>query len=213
MKKLHLFWILVLLAGCNPSRITQTWTAPQHQTIPYKHILVIGVLPETDSVLRARIEGHFSTDLFNLGYKADAAHLQFPPGTFIKGDTARAEALIRAKGYDAVLTIVLLDKKKEQLYVPGKVDYNTNPQLHGRFERYITEVSEKIYSPGYFTEETRYIWENNFYDVQKRQLVYSARSRSFALRSTNQLAHSFAALMIDNLVKFQILREPVEKEK
>ena len=154
-------------------------------------------------------------DLYNLGYNAVAANQVFPPGTFVKGDSARAKAAIADKGYDAVMTIVLLDKKKEQVYVPGRVTDHSYYLRYGRFDRYLTEVSERIYTPGYYTEETKYYWENNFYDIAARKLIYSARSRSFDTNSRNSLAHTYGQLLTENLIKSKILfaPDPSDREK
>lgn len=212
MKKILLFGLIVWLAGCNPSKITQTWTAANRTPKQYRQILVLGVLPDTDNELQVKMEKHLVDDLKNLGYKAEAAHTVFPPGTFVKGDTSRAKTAILEKGYDAVLTIVLLDKKKEQVYIPGKITDYTYYYRYGRFDRYISEVNERIYTPGYFAEETKYIWENNFYDIGTKQLVYSARSRSFDTESKSTLAHTYGQLMVENLVSNKILLKPALPE-
>ena len=200
--------ILFFLAACQPSKIMQTWTASDHQPVKYKKILVLGVLTPADNELQIKIENHLAVDLYNLGYNAVAANQVFPPGTFVKGDSARAKAAIADKGYDAVMTIVLLDKKKEQVYVPGRVTDHSYYLRYGRFDRYLTEVSERIYTPGYYTEETKYYWENNFYDIVARKLIYSARSRSFDTNSRNSLAHTYGQLLTENLIKSKILFAP-----
>ena len=215
MKKQLLLPVLFLLAACQPSRITQIWTAPDHQPAKYKKILVLGVLTPADNELQVKIENHLTADLYNLGYNAVAANQVFPPGTFVQGDSVRAKAAIDGKGFDAVMTIVLLDKKKEQVYVPGRVTDHSYYLRYGRFDRYLTEVSERIYTPGYFTEETKYYWENNFYDIAARKLIYSARSRSFDTKSRNSLAHTYGQLMSENLIKSKILitPDPADQEK
>ena len=214
MKKQFLLPILFLLAACQPSRITQTCTAPDHQPVKYKKILVLGVLTPAENELQVKIENHMAVDLYNLGYNAVAANQVFPPGTFVKGDTARAKAAIADKGFDAVMTIVLLDKKKEQVYVPGRVTDHNYYLRYGRFDRYLTEVSERIFTPGYFTEETKYFWENNFYDIAAKKMIYSARSRSFDTNSRSTLAHTYGQLLTENLIKSKILNvpEPADKE-
>ncbi len=203
MKKQLLLPVLFLLAACQPSRITQIWTAPDHQPAKYKKILVLGVLTPADNELQVKIENHLTADLYNLGYNAVAANQVFPPGTFVKGDSVRAKAAIDGKGFDAVMTIVLLDTD-HSYYL-----------RYGRFDRYLTEVSERIYTPGYFTEETKYYWENNFYDIAARKLIYSARSRSFDTKSRNSLAHTYGQLMSENLIKSKILitPDPADQEK
>ncbi len=208
MKKLFFIPLLAFLFSCQPSKITQSWVAKDAKPTKYKKILVLGVLTNNDYELQKDIENHLADDLREMGYLAIAANKVFPPGTFVKGDTAKAATAIDGKGFDAILTIVLLDKKKEPYYVPGKITDYSNPDRYSRFHLYYNLVAEQIYSPGYFGEETKYIWENNFYDLNSRQRIYTARSRSFDFTSKTTLAHSYGMLMAQSLIAKNILVKP-----
>lgn len=213
MKKIWILPLLLLLASCQPSKITQTWTASNAGPKMYKKILVLGVLNDNDNELQAKIENHVAEDLRNLGYMALAANKAFPAGTFIKGDTLRAVNALESSGFDGIFTVVLLDKKKEKYYVPGRItDYNTADQ-YSAFTRYYNRVAERIYSPGYFGEETKYVWENNFYDLGGKRMIYSARSRTFDIASKNTLAHTYGLLMAQSLVNKKILIKPANTEE
>lgn len=207
MKKLFFIPLLAFLISCQPSKITQSWAAKDAAPTKYKKILVLGVLTDNDIELQTKIENHLADDLKDMGYLAIAANKVFPAGTFVKGDTARAAAAISGKGFDAILTIVLLDKVKEPYFVPGRMnDYSY--LRNGGFNRYYNTVAEQIYTPGYYGEETKYVWENNFYDISSRRLIYSARSRSFDIASKSTLAHTYGLLMAQSLVEKNILIKP-----
>lgn len=211
MKKLFLIPLIVFLYSCQPTKITQSWVAKDATPKQYKKVLVLGVLTDADNELQTKMENHIADDLREMGYLAIAANKVFPPATFVKGDTAKAVAALDGKGFDAIFTIVLLDKKKEPYYVPGKiVDYSSYDR-YGRFNRYYNTVTERIYTPGYYGEETKYIWENNFYDLNSRKLVYASRTRSFDITSKNTLAHSYGQLMTKSLVEKNILIKPAEE--
>jgi hypothetical protein len=205
MKKIIWIPLLVFLISCQPSKITQSWTAKNVTPKKYQKILVLGVLTEADKDL--------SGDLKEMGYNAVAANKIFPAGTFVKGDTTRAVAALNGKGFDAILTIVLLDKMKEKQYIPGRMTYYTNQEQFNRFDRYYNSMSERIFTPGYYTEETKYIWENNFYDLSSKKLIYSTRTRSFDIPSKNTLAHSYGLLMIKSLVGKNILIKPEKTDE
>jgi hypothetical protein len=211
MKKLFFLSLIAFLFSCQPSKITQTWTAKDAAPKKYKKVLVLGVLIDNDNELQTKMEDHLAGDLKDLGYNAVAANKIFPAGTFIKGDTTKAKAALDGKGFDAVLTIVLLDKVKEQYYVPGKITDYSNYNRYSRFDRYYNSVAERIYTPGYYGEETKYVWENNFYDLSTKQMIYSARSRSFDIASKNTLAHTYGQLMASSLIKKNILLKPEEE--
>ncbi|MBK6383894.1 MAG: hypothetical protein IPP02_00380 [Chitinophagaceae bacterium] len=212
MKKLFFIPLLAFLISCQPSKITQSWTAKDVVPKKYQKILVLGVLTDNDNELQVKIEDHLAGDLKDLGYNAVAANKVFPPGTFIKGDTAKAKAAVEEKGFDGVLTVVLLDKKKERFYVPGRITDYTTYNRYGRFDRYYNTITERIYTPGYYGEETKYVWENNFYDLYLKQMIYSARSSSFDITSKSTLAHTYGLLMVNNLVEKDILIKPVKAD-
>jgi hypothetical protein len=210
MKKLFFIPLLAFLISCQPTKITQSWTAKEVKPKHYKKILVLGVLTDNDNELQTKMENHLADDLREMGYLAIASNKIFPPGTFVKGDTARASSALEGKGFDAILTIVLLDKNKDRYYVPGRITDYTYYDKYSGFNRYFNTVAERIYSPAYFGEETKYIWENNFYDLGSRQMIYSARSRSFDYVSKTTLAHTYGMLMAQSLVKKKILLKPEE---
>jgi hypothetical protein len=205
MKKLFIIPLVLLVVSCQPTKITQSWAAKDVVPKQYKKVLVLGVLTDNDNELQTKMENHVADDLRGLGYLAIAANKVFPPGTFVKGDTARAATAIQGNGFDAVFTIVLLDKTKESYYVPGKIIDYSNYEKYSRFDRYYNTIAEKIYAPSYYGEETKYIWENNFYDLNSRQMIYSARSRSFDFASKNVLAHTYGQLMVSSLIDKKIL--------
>jgi len=208
MKKLLFSPFVELLIACQPSKITQPWAAKDAVPKKYKKILVLGVLPANENKLQVKMEDHLAGDLKEPGYSAIAANKIFPPGTFAKGDTVRARTAIEGKGFDGILTVVPLDKKKEQVYVPGKITDYAYYNRYGRFDRYLNEVSERIDTPGYHADETKYNWENNFYDLNSRQMIYTARSRTFDIAGKNTLAHTYGQPMVQSLVSKNILIKP-----
>ena len=211
MKKILLFTLVtMLISSCQPSKITQSWAQEAVTPKKYQKILVLGILPAEDNELQVKMENHLSDDLRAMGYLALAANKIYAPGTFVKGDTAAAKKALENKGFDGILTIVLLDKKKTPYYVPGKITGNEPYDKLRGFDKYYNAVAENIITPGYYGEETKYSWENNFYDLRGRQLIYSARTRSFDLTSKNTLAHTYGILMVENLIRKNILAKPVD---
>jgi hypothetical protein len=199
-----------MLFSCQTSKITDTWTAKNIQPKKYNKVLVLGVLKDNDRELQVKMEDHLAGDLKDMGYNALPANKVFSLGTFTKGDTAKAIAAINSENFDAVLTIVLLDKVKERYYVPGRVVYTPYSVYYNRFDRYYFTMYDRIYSEGYYTTDTKIFWESNFYDIVNKQMVYSAQTRSFNPGSKQSLAHYYGVLIANNLAKNNILIKPEE---
>ena len=210
MKKIFLILCTAVLFSCQTSKITTTWTDNNVSPKKYNKILVLGVLKDNDHELESKMEKHLAGDLNDLGYSAFAASDVFPSGTFIKGDTTKAIEALNSKGFDAVLTIVLLNKEKEKQYIPGRVIHTPYAPYHDRLDLYYYTMYDRIQTEGYYESGTKIFWESNFYDRNSKKMIYSSQTESFDLGSKENLAHYYGALLANNLVKRKVLIKPEE---
>ena len=200
-----LFAALFIFASCTSSRITSSWKSPDIQQKKYKKILVLGLLKETDSPLREKMEEHIIADLKTLGYDAVCSCIEYDPKAFNNMNEQEAIQRLTTGGIDAVLTVVLLDKTKERYYVPGRVNYTPYTIYNRHWWGYYSTMYGRIYEPGYYETSTKYFWESNFYDLGTKQLLYSVQTESFDPGSTQSLAHEYGKLIVNSMVKDQIL--------
>ena len=199
-----------VLCSCQTSKITATWTDKNVSPKKYNKILVLGVLKDNDSVLQSKMEKHLAGDLNDLGYSAFAASDVFPLNTFAKGDTTKAIEALNSKGFDAVLTVVLLNKEKEEQYVPGRTIHTSYAPYHDRLDLYYYSMYDRIQTEGYYEYGTKIFWESKFYDRYSKKMIYSSQTESFDLGSKENLAHYYGALLANNLVKSKVLIKPEE---
>jgi hypothetical protein len=108
-------------------------------------------------------------------------------------------------GIDAILTIVLLDKTKERYYVPGRIYYSPYVIYYNRFWGYYRTMHDRVYVPGYYSENTKYFWESNFYALDRKELLYSAQSQSFDPGSISGLSHEYGQMIVKDMVRKSIL--------
>src|SRR5436190_898055 len=201
MKKIFLILCSALLFSCQTGKITATWTDKNVSPKKYNKILVLGVLKDNDLELQSKMEKHLAGDLNDLGYSAFAASDIFPVGTFVKGDTTKAIEALNSKGFDAVLTIVLLNKEKEKQYIPGRTIYSPYALYHDRLDLYYYTMYDRIQTEGYYESGTKIFWESNFYDRNSKKMIYSSQTESFDLGSKENLAHYYGSLLANILVK------------
>lgn len=201
------FLSVLLIWGCGTtSYITHSWKAQNIQPKKYKKIVVLGLVRDVDITTRQKMEQHIAGDLKTLGYDAVCSCDEYNPRTFDKMSEQEAVQKIRNAGVDAVISVTLLDKKREREYVPGRYEYSP---LHNQitFYRYYHTMYERIYTPGYFQVNTRYFWETNFYDLETNQLLYSAQSQSFEPASTEKLSHEYGQMIVKDMVKNKIVSD------
>ena len=199
---------LLFLMSCSSSRITHSWTAENILPKKFSKILVLGLNDETDISTREKMENHFVGDLSELGYTAVSSLKEFGPRAFKKMDEDAALDKLKSSGFDAVITIVLLDKTKEKHYVPGRVYFSPYIIYQRRFWGYYTTIYDRVYTPGYYTTDTRYFWESNLYDLTSKELLYSVQTESFDPASSESLAHEYGKLIVGDMLKHHILSKP-----
>ena len=126
MRKLIYFVASVLLinTGCTSSKITSSWKTQDIPTYGINKVLVLGLIRDSDSTIQEKMENHFVGDLLDLGYNAVSSLQEYGKKAFDGIDEETALDMLKKKGVDAVMTIVLLDKSKETKYVPEAIGYS-----------------------------------------------------------------------------------------
>jgi hypothetical protein len=209
MKKIYIGIIMIAFfaIGCSTSMITSTWKTPLAEVKAYKKILVLGLIGEPDRNMREKMEEHIAGDLRDLGYDAVCACEVYSPKAFEGVSEKESVQWLSKEGFDAVLTVVLLDKEKERYYTPGRVYYSPYSVQHRQFWGYYSTMRGRVYEPGYYSSTTKYFWETNLYDLSDLTLVYSAQSQSFDPQSYDKLAHEYGLLIVKNMKKQNVLQK------
>jgi hypothetical protein len=209
MKKLIVIILASLLfsSGCTTSRITSSWKSKSEVISEYQKILVLGLIRENDRALQQMMEMHLAEDLKGLGYNAVTSLDEFGPKAFENLSEKEAIDKLKNSGIDAVLSIVLLDKQKEQYYIPGRLFYSPYGIYYNRFWGYRGVLYQRIYEPGYYVEDTRYFWESNLYEMKNQQLIYSAQTQSFDPLTTQSQAHEYGKLIVKNMLQNGIVKQ------
>lgn len=156
--------------------------------------------------LRASMENHLANDLKERGYKVVSAIQEYGPKSFENIKEEEALAKLKNSNIDAVLTIVMLNKERERRYVPGNIYYSPYFIHHGSFWGYYSTVYSRIYDPGYYTEQTNYFWESNFYELSKNALLYSVQTKSFDPSSAESLGHEYGKLIINDMINKGLIK-------
>jgi hypothetical protein len=203
-------WIVLILVlitvSCTSSKITTSWKAENTLPQKYNKILVLGLIRETDRSLQQNMENHLMEDLKVMGYNAVSSLSEFGPKAFDKMEEEAAIEKLKNSGIDAVVTIVMLDKQKEQKYVPGNLYYSPYGMYYNRFWGYRTTLYRRIYEPGYYVTETKYFWESNLYDMSTQKLVYSVQTESFDPVNSESMAHQYGKMIVKDMVNQLVLK-------
>lgn len=197
---LWLFTFL-LFSTCTSTRITSRWQPPDRGHPPFRRILVLGMIHSKDWSVQQNMERHLVEDLRDRGYEAVSSFHEYGPHAFEGLTEQEAVGRISDNRFDAVLTIVLLDKEREKHYNQGYFYFSPFMYYYGNFWGYRMMMNSRIYEPGYWTTTTRYFWESNLFDIPGGRLIYSIQTQSFEPSSTDSMAHAYGELIADELLR------------
>ena len=199
--------LLFLLFSCTAVRITSAWKDPQLTETNFKRIMVFSLLEGVQNAeLRTHMEQHMAADFSQMGYEAKAATDVYGPRSF-KGKTE--EEIIeqlRLDGFDAVVSLAVLDVAREETYIRERMDYRPEGIYYSRFGRYYSYWYSRVYTPGYYVSSTRYILEANLFDTKTDKLIFSAQTESIDPATLDQLGHRFSMKVVTAMKEKGVLR-------
>ena len=196
----------LIIIGCSASKITSTWKRPDITPKHYNKILVLGMLPAADRSMQHQMESHLAGDLQALGLNSVSAYAAYGPASSREWTDEKISKRFAKDGYDAVLTVILLNKEKEKHYVASKIQYTPYGLYQDHLWGYYRAMEIRIATPGYYNETTNYFWESNFYDVESGQLVYSVQTESFNPASLESLAHDYGEKIVNSIIENNVIR-------
>lgn len=208
VKAMTAILLTAFFLSCSNTKITSSWKAENSSTKIYHNIMVWGILTEKDSTLRKQMETHLVNDLVSKGYHTISSLEVYGSWAYKKLTQKEIVDQFKNSGVDAVITIALLDKAKEQVYVPAGI--LSNPAAFDNVDKYYSAVYDKVFSPAYYVSTTSYFWESNLFEVPEDKLVYSAKTKSFDPSSTARLAHENGLSILKDMLKKKVIIDQVE---
>lgn len=176
--------------------------------------MVWGLLTEKDSAMRRQMETHLVNDLASKGYHAVSSIDVYKAKAYKKLTAAEIIDEFKNTGVDAVITLALLNKEKEEKYYPGGFySQPANGNMHGGLDKYYNGIYERVFTPGYYITTTNYFWESSLFEVQEDKMIYSVQTRSFDPNTTETLAHENGLKIIKDMVKKKVILDTVPKEE
>lgn len=210
MKYIQIFTVVCGLAVCmscgSSTKVTSSWKAngASASSSAMKKVMVVALLRAQDRAIQQSMEKGLVEELSQKGIQAFSAYEQFGPSR-LPVDEQQAIKRLRKTGVDGVLTIVLLDKTKEQDYVPGNVMLRPYGGYYNHFWGYYNNAYGRVYTPGYYETNTNYFFESNLYSLNSDKMLYSAQTESFDPASTEKLAKEYSKSIVNDMAKGGVL--------
>ncbi len=199
----------VLLVSCTNTKISQSWVEPDNKK-SYNDLLIIGIAESEQN--RRAYESHFVEELRIHGVEGEASYKLIKSNEKIDRDTV-AKA-IEGLNIDGVIVTHLVAVDEETIYRPstgymygGAYGVGYGGGYYGGLYSYYPHVNTYVNNPGYYTTHETYTLETNLYDVESEELVWSARSRSFAPESVQEVIVDLIKLLIQDLEDKNLIKK------
>ena len=185
MKKFFIASICVFLASCGSNTaIVNSWRDPDNSNLneQFKKVLVVALVK--DEATRRTTENRLVSrnPIFHSSY-------QYLNGTDLKLTQEQKMKILKDENFDGVVTMRLVDTKKETSYVPGT---NTSMYyggyggmyggygggIYGGFGGWYNSYSSMYYDPGYYQETTYYMVETNIFSLKQDKLIWTGTTKS-----------------------------------
>jgi len=218
MKRISLFIVTLLfsaiLYSCSSTTyITDTWEKEGFTGKKFNKILVLTVAKE-NMVARRKVEDAVVKELNANGINAITSYDKMAYVLFDKDedgkvdDTKDAEEMVKNKvkeiNADGVLVITLKDIKKDTKYVQG-APYYVPSYYYTPYYSYYFASYNRLYSPGYYVENTGVYIESSVYDAKKEELVYSVLSETVNPKTLGDFTNSYSKILSETLVNQKVL--------
>ena len=209
-----LFLISIYIISCGPShKITSTWVNPNFdRTKKYSKVFIL-VLNQNQSTKNI-LETDLTKAAQEKGFAVVKSSEYFTPSFGREELPGHDEIMVRVKqmGCDGILTVRLVDKQKEQRYVPGVNNMMMGGMGMGGmgmgmrpgmgFGGFHGGMGMMMYQPGYYTTDKTYFYETNIFDAVSEDMIWMSRSEATNPPSSiSKFSREYSKILADRIRK------------
>lgn len=196
---------ILLAESCANSYFYTVWKGPDIRERRYHKILVAGIMPDADSMLRIKLETSIAERLRLNGYVAAAASEEY--GMHGLADLGEEETFVRlcSSGTDAVVIFSLLDRNRESDGSPARAANYPSSYYYSRIWHYKDIEAETATTQTELTESEKYYWECSIFDLSTLEVQFVVQSRVSLKGSLSNVSEDFGNRIGNLLSKRKIL--------
>ncbi len=222
----------VIIVACSSStQLTSSWKNKEIESSHFEKLGVVAIFPNESS--RYLTERAMASDLKAQNINAIPTYEIFPfAGKLgeVMSKSENPDALkerikkrVEESKLDAIMIISVLNAQKEKRFVHddksydymGGTGYYGTPRVvpgaaaipftYGAYYNYYSYNMANAYTSGYYVEDVTYFIECNLYDVAKEELLWSGRTKSMNIKSVEEEAPKFAAMVVKDIMDKKVL--------
>ena len=194
-------WVGALVLACGNTKVLDSWQNPDLKPAPAKRIVVVGL--SGDDITRRLFEDTFTKELKERGNDAVAGYTFLPKNPESNPDSALA--VLRAKGFDVVLTARSLGVHTEETELQGSAYYIPDSGYYG-WDGYYGAVYQDITATTYTTRTEKARVETHLYDTATAKLLWASRSETTSTGKLTEGMRDYARTVVGALGKTGLIK-------
>lgn len=204
MKKLQhilLIFLLLLVTSCGSTQIVNSWRDPDKHIHPgdWKKVLVVALLKNETN--RRKAEDEMVKYLHGKGIPS----YQYLDGKINQYDEEALRDTIKKDGFDAAITVRLIDVDKEKVFIPEQ--HYMYPLYYDDFSKYYFRNRLFFYTPGYYTVTKKFIIETVIYSIQDDKIIWSGITETYDPHGVKRLTDDIAETIRKKMLKEGFIEE------
>lgn len=152
--------VALIMVSCASTSIVNSWKDPNFTGNADDWDKVLVAVQSSSDVKRRVAED----ELASLSDVLHASYMLFPDRASVE-DEAKLRKKVEDEGFDAIMTLRLIDANKQTSYVPGSYT--------GGYWGYHRGYWGGYYDPGYYREDTYYAVETQVWSLSEEKMVWS----------------------------------------
>jgi len=198
IRSLSVLALLVGLAACSGTRLSDVWRDPQYSHEPFRQVavFVLGADPAVQRLVEDEVVRRLPMNTRGIGGYGLVPDAE-------RGDVAKAVARLRAGGYDGAMIARLVGVEGPTPWASGSL--KQVPVSYRTLSNYYVNASEETERASALSAPTVVRVQMNVYAVESQALVWSASSRTFNPEETRDVAGDVARLAVAELQRAGIL--------
>jgi len=198
IRSLSVLALLVGLAACSGTRLSDVWRDPQYSHEPFRQVavFVLGADPAVQRLVEDEVVRRLPMNTRGIGGYGLVPDAE-------RGDVAKAVERLRAGGYDGAMIARLIGVEGPTPWASGSL--KQVPVSYRTLSNYYVNASEETERASALSAPTVVRVQMNVYAVESQALVWSASSRTFNPEETRDVAGDVARLAVAELQRAGIL--------
>ena len=198
IRSLSVLALLVGLAACSGTRLSDVWRDPQYSREPFRQVavFVLGADPAVQRLVEDEVVRRLPMNTRGIGGYGLVPDAE-------RGDVAKAVERLRAGGYDGAMIARLVGVDGPTPWASGSL--KQVPVSYRTLSNYYVNASEETERASALSAPTVVRVQMNVYAVESQALVWSASSRTFNPEETRDVAGDVARLAVADLQRAGIL--------